>query len=100
MQIKSDLKEFIYEQLQGYVQSHIEAWVGHYCGMSAEEAAREFDINYDWRAELETIENDLGRELTIKEEDYIFNKYYELFKKNYYISMQRGYKLQTGYYLR
>lgn len=100
MKIKADLKQFVDDKLEGYVTSHIEAWCGHYVGMSKKQAVYELDVNYDWRSEFSSIENDLGRELTEKEENYIFNKYLKLFEKNYYESMQEGYKLQTGFYLR
>ena len=100
MKLKADLKKFVSDKLESYVCGHIEAWVGHYCGMSKQEAVYELDVNYDWRSEFLSIEDELGRELTDNEENYIFNKYLKLFEKNYYESMQEGYKLQNGFYLR
>ena len=100
MKIKKDLENFVNEHLESMVCSHIEAWVGHYVGMSKEQASYELDVNYDWKSEFSEIETELKRELTENEEHYIFNQYLKLFEKNFYESMQEGYKLQTGYYLR
>jgi hypothetical protein len=100
MKIKADLKQFVNDKLESYVTSHIEAWYGHYVGMSKQEASYELDVNYDWRSEFENISDDLGRKLTENEENYIFKKYLKLFEQNFYESMQEGYKVQTGYYLR
>ena len=100
MRIKKDLKNFVENELESLVCGHIEAWWGHYVGMSVNEASYELDVNYDWRAEFQEIESDLKRELSSNEENYILQKYLKLFKKNYYESMQEGYKLHTGYYLK
>lgn len=77
LEVGEDLLEYLQENLEGIADSHLEAWKDRYHRKKLEDVVFDLRVNHDKDADIEPIEDRLGRELTTDERTY----YYEAFIK-------------------
>lgn len=75
MKLKADFKNFLYENIEGMAESHIEAWKDRYFGYSIQRLKTDLTINHDVSLELEMATYELKRELTTNEEQVLINRF-------------------------
>lgn len=87
MRIKKDLKEFIENNLDSIIEDHFDMWKDRYYRLTATDVYNDLVSNYDFSGELESVEYNLNRKLSLNEQAY----YIGLFQKTaYYLFHKRG----------
>lgn len=75
MKLKQDFKDFLAEHLESMADDHLETWKDRYYRKSKREIEIDLDINYDFSADIDSVENELERELTDGEKDYFITRF-------------------------
>ena len=83
MRIKKDLKNYLDENLKDIATSHIESWKDRYFGYSILKLKLDLQLNHDDRADIESIENELGRKLQDHEKESFCEKFHKEIIKQY-----------------
>lgn len=84
-QLKTSLKDLLTEQyLKDMAESHIECWKDRYFRKSKSSIRFDLQMNHDNCLEIERVQEDLGRELTSKEQDTVVSKFISAVVKNIY----------------
>lgn len=87
MRIKKDLKEFIKNHLDDIIKDHFDIWKDKYYRLTATDVYNELVSCYDFSGELENVEYNLNRKLSLNEQSY----YIRLFQKTaYYLFHKKG----------
>lgn len=75
--ISPELKEYLSKELSNMAESHLECWKDRYAGYGGNQRRMKEDlyINHDPSLEIERIEEDLGREMNGKENDYAITQF-------------------------
>lgn len=89
MRYKADFTRYLKRHLDDMVEDHLEVWKDRYYRMSAEDVYWELCNNYDFSADLDYVQDQLGRELSRDEQEYFMSKFERTAKKNFY---KRGYR--------
>lgn len=75
--IGDDLKEYIATSINGIADSHLEVWKERYASYKGNKRRVEEDvcINHDPSLEVERVEEELERKLTIEEWDFFVEEF-------------------------
>lgn len=74
MKYKKDFSDWLRENLDDWAKNHCEIWRDRYYMQSLHNIKYDLSINYDWSADFECLDNDLGRQTTDDERLYFQNK--------------------------
>lgn len=85
MRYKKDLTDFIKHNLESIVEEHFEIFKDRYYRKSKSDVIYDLKYNYDMSSELETVQNELNRDLTINEQSYYIDQFYKMASKIFYI---------------
>lgn len=75
MKIKTDLQNFLAENLELWADDHLKIWHERYYRKRKADIKYDLDINYDFSADIESVENELSRELTDGEKEYFITRF-------------------------
>ena len=73
--IGEDLKQFVNDNIKDIAESHIECWKDRYYRKSKSDIKFDLEVNCDNSGEIENAQEQLKRELTDKEADYLISKF-------------------------
>lgn len=79
--IKTGLKKYFDENLDALVESHLETWRDRYATMGTSAILYDLQVNYDWSADYETVENEIGRKMTPNEQLLFEQKFKSALKR-------------------
>ena len=82
--IGQDLLDWLEDWTTGFIDDHLETWKERYYRMMAEQVEYDLSINYDWSADLEWAEQDIGRELNDDEKEYFVAYFTKAISENFY----------------
>ncbi len=82
--MRKDLKSYIENNLEGIVESNIDAWKDTYFRKSLECLIDNLKYNYDFSGDIETIEDTLKRPLSDCEAEQFKRAFIKEFKKSFY----------------
>lgn len=79
--IRTDLKKYFDENLDDLVENHLETWRDRYATMGTSAILYDLQVNYDWSADYEIVENEIGRKLTPNEQVLFEQKFKSAVKR-------------------
>ena len=82
--MKKDFLEYLENNLDDWAESHLHDWKDHYYRKSVDMVENDLRVNYDFSADLESLENELGRKLTDDEKEYFIEQFTKTIVDNFY----------------
>lgn len=65
------ITKYVEDNVESLAESHVEVWYERYEGETIESIEYDLNVNHDHGIEVELAEEELGRELTGEEEEYL-----------------------------
>ena len=79
--IKKDLQKYLQDNLQDLADEHLDMWADRYAKMGIKAVAYDLSVNYDFSADFESVEQEIGRPLTSDEQQIFIKKFIAMIKK-------------------
>lgn len=79
--IRQDLRDYFENNLDDLVQEHLQLWRDRYATMGTSAIIYDLKINYDFSADYETVEQEIGREMTDNEKMLFEQKFISAIKR-------------------
>lgn len=79
--IRKDLKDYFENNLDDLAQEHLSTWRDRYATMGTSAIIYDLNINYDFSGDYETVEQEIGREMTDNEKMLFVQKFISAIKR-------------------
>lgn len=79
--IRKDLRDYFENNLDDLAQEHLSTWRDRYATMGTSAIIYDLNVNYDFSGDYETVEQEIGREMTDNEKMLFVQKFISAIKR-------------------